>query len=171
MRGSPWFFFQTAEDPGGEWGADPGAGRTDSGALVCFCCLPGASGGSGAPVGPSRFRDGGRSEALFLSWGAASVSCWGASWGGDVSRLDKKGGPRRGGAAESGRGTEAGKEPSGFGIWNGSCWGVDTESSRGGFWSMATGVTVADGGGTGSVGFVLPRGTLEQVCKWVRRPR
>lgn len=166
----PWFFFQTAEEPGGELGADAGD-------LVCVWCWPWVSGGSRAAAGPARLGDRGRSEALFLrwSWGAASARCSGA-WAGRVSWLEKKGGPRRGGAAESGWGTAAWKELSGLGIWKGSSWGLDTESNRGGFWSMATGVmfrlvAAAGRGGTGSVDFVLPRGTLEQVCRWVRRPR
>ncbi|KAA8592012.1 hypothetical protein FQN60_017386 [Etheostoma spectabile] len=46
-----------------------------------------------------------------------------------------------------------------------SCWGEDTESSSGGFWSAAAkdalGLVAAGRGGV----FVLPRGTLEQVCR------
>lgn len=168
-RGSPWFFFQTAEDPGGEWGADPGD-------LVCVWCWPWLSARSGAADGPTTLREWGRATFLSWGWGATSIGCWGASWGGEISGLDKKGGPRRGGSAESGSGTAAGKEPSGFRIWKDSSWGVDIESSSGGFLSMNMGVmfglvTAVAGGGIGSVDFVLPRGILEQVCRWVRRPR
>lgn len=98
-------------------------------------------------------------------WGAASVSSGGARWGGEVSGLDKKGGPRRGGAGSASR-TAARKEPSVFGISEGSGWGADTGSSSGGFWSRSGLVTAAGAGGaTGSDGFGLPRDTLEQVCR------
>lgn len=98
-------------------------------------------------------------------WGSASVSCG----GGEVSGLDRKGGPRRRRAAGSGFRSAAGKEASGFGVGAGGCWGVDTESSSGGFWSTAAkdalGLVAAGRGAVGSVAFVLPRDILEQVCR------
>lgn len=80
------------------------------------------------------------------------------------------GGPSRGGPAESGCGTAVGKDPSGLGILEGSCWAKDTDSSCGGCWSMAVvvmfGLFAAAGrGSVSSGGFVLLRGTLEQVCR------
>lgn len=90
---------------------------------------------------------------------AASVRCGGARLGGEVSRLDKKGGLRRGRAGSVSM-TAARKELSVLGMISaGSGWGVDAGSISGGFWSRSVSAAA------GSNSFGLPRDTLEQVCR------
>lgn len=160
---SPWFFFQTAVEPGGEFGADAGD-------LVCVWCWLCVSGGSRA-AGPARLSDKESLEVLFLSWSWPSST----GWEGRLSWLDKKG-EQSSGAAESDWGGAAGKEVAGFGIWKRRSCDLNTEFHCGGFWSTTTEVmfgrvSAAGTVGTGSEDLVLPRGTLAQVCRWVRRPR
>lgn len=153
IRCLPWLFFQTAEKPGRDKEVDPD----------CVWGWPWASGGSKAAAEPTRFSDGSRSEASFLSFCCVGRLSWF-----DENR-DLRGGAA---IAETGWGAEL----SWFGICKGISWGLDTESGCSGFWPMPTRVMfrlvpVVAKGNTVSFDFALGRGTLEQVCKWVRRPR
>lgn len=139
-----------------------------SGDLVCGWCWTWNSGGSALAFGPSIFRHGGMLGAFSLGKVRASLMFW----RGEVSCRCKIGELSRGGAEECAWGSAGRMAPSGFGIWGGSCWGADTDSSRGRCCSVGFGlVTAASWGGVCSTGFVLLRVTLEQVCRWVSRPR
>lgn len=172
-RGSPWFFFQTAEDPGGEEDTVPEAWRMASEDLLCVWSWVWLSEGSGAAFGDADWL-----EASFLSWdwGAVSLSCSGTSWGEEISGRGKMGGPSTGGSAEPRWWTAAGGAPSGFATWKGASWAEDIDSSCGGTCStvlvlMLVPLTADDRGLVSSAAFVLPRGTLEQVCRCPRRLR
>lgn len=152
IRFLPWFFFQIAEGPEGDFGDDVGG-------LFCAWCWPWLSGSS---IAAAKSTYEGRSGTTFLSSGCSDWMSW----------LEMTVGASGGAAAEFGWGTELYEH----GVWEVIAWDLDIESSSRGFWFVAIGVRfglrpVLTKGGAVSVTLGLTRGTLEQVCRWVRRPR